>query len=279
MPTSIQISVDSLRFDCLVAGDSTNPAVILLHGFPESSYMWRRLMDELATQGYYCIAPDLRGYSPLATPSGKMEYSIDKLSNDVLGLADTLPGKFHLIGHDWGAAIGWDIAFHNPHRLISYTALSVPHHRAFGRALHIDAEQRRKSRYMLFFLLPFLPEIMIQWNDFAYFRKLWKEADEAELAHNLEIFRRKKSLTAALNYYRANKKALKTRKIGEIQVPSLLIWGNKDIAIGKTAALSNEKYMPEAYEFVEIEGGHWLIQSNYPEVRVAILKQLESYSS
>ncbi len=272
-----KIRIDHLEFNCLTSGNPSNPLVILLHGFPESAFMWRRLMDELSTEAYYCIAPDMRGYSPNAAPSGKREYTIDKLAQDVLDIASTCQETFHLIAHDWGAAIGWHLAYNHADRLISYSALSVPHHRAFGKALKIDKLQKRKSRYILWFLLPILPEIYLKRRDFEAFKKLWKESDSEEVEYNLRIFRHKNSLTNALNYYRANTKTLKNQKIGNIDIPTLFIWGNRDLAIGRTAAISNEKYMSNAYKFIEIDGGHWLIQSNFLEVKNAISEHLTAY--
>ncbi len=278
MPISKTIQVDKLEFNYLESGNASDPMIMLLHGFPESSYMWRGLMDELATQGYYCIAPDMRGYSPNACPKGKYEYTISKIASDIVGIAALKQDKFHLIGHDWGAAIGWYLAYNHPDKLISYSALSVPHNSAFTKALKTDSIQKRKSQYMLWFQMPMLPEIYIRRNDFKGFRKLWKRMDPEEIEYNLSIFRNKKCLKGALNYYRANFKGKPEHRIGHIEVPTLFIWGNRDIAISETAAMANHKYMPEDYRFIELDAGHWLIQAAYPEVRDAILDHLKKYS-
>ena len=172
-----KIRVDNLEFDCRIAGSASNDLVIMMHGFPESSYMWTDLMSHLAEKGFYCVAPDLRGYSRDACPKGKKHYTIDTLSNDILNIAAALHfEKFHLIGHDWGAGIGWNIVYNHPEKIISWTAMSVPHNRAFGKALRTDPIQKKKSRYIGFFLLPYLPEIIIRLNDFKRFRRLWKHS-------------------------------------------------------------------------------------------------------
>ena len=274
MPTSHQITIEDLTFDYLESGDPSYPLVMLLHGFPESSYMWRRLMDELGAMGYYCIAPDLRGYSSGACPKAVNAYTVRELAGDILAIAESKQQQFHLIAHDWGALVGWYLAHHHKETVLSYSALSAPHPKAFGRAARTDNAQRKKSRYMAWFQLPFLPEWYCRRNDFAGFRRLWKHADEEEVAHYLSIFRRKKSLTAALNYYRANFRDKTGLRIGKIEVPTLFIWGNRDLAIGRTAAEGNHKYMPEDYQFIEVEGGHWLIQSRYDEVKVAVVERL-----
>lgn len=278
MPTTRKIKVGSLTFNCLFSGHPSNPLVILLHGFPESSHMWIKLMDELADQGFYCIAPDLRGYSPEACPEGTKNYKLDLLAKDVIDIATSAKDKFHLIAHDWGAGIGWVVAHEYPETILSFAALSVPHNSAFGKAFRIDKVQKKMSQYMLWILIPSIPEWLIRRNDFARFRELWADLSESEIQHNLSIFKRRKSLTAALNYYRANIGKGKGKKIGKITVPVLFIWGNKDFAVSRSAAEFNHSYMSGPYEYLEVDGGHWLMQTNYSEVSKAILTQLTKHN-
>ena len=102
------IKIGPLTFDVRIAGDNPNELVILLHGFPETSHMWIKLMGKLAASGFYCVAPNMRGYSEGAQPRGIRKYELDYLSEDVVAIADHLgKDQFHLIGHDWGSAVGW----------------------------------------------------------------------------------------------------------------------------------------------------------------------------
>mgnify|MGYP001818612383 CR=1 FL=1 len=258
-------------FRVRTVGNETDEPIIFLHGFPETSAMWSKLMDSFASRGFFCIAPDMRGYSEQACPKGVKNYTVTKISEDILGIADALSiEQFHLVGHDWGAAIGWHMVHEHANRIKSWSALSVPHNRAFAKAYKTDPEQKKKSRYIGWFMLPIIPEFMIRRNDFAAFRKLWKRSSPDEVEDYLSVFRRKKSLTGALNYYRANLGKGKAVRLGEITTPTLFIWGNRDLAIGATAAYANEKYMKGPYTFLEVEGGHWLIQSNYDQVASAI---------
>ena len=278
MTKSNRVKIDDFEFDYKVSGEGNKEFVILLHGFPETSMMWNGLMDHLATHGFYCVAPDMRGYSKGACPKGVKNYSIDILSVDILSIANALGiEKFHLIAHDWGAAIGWYIVYNNPDKIISWTALSIPHTRAFIKAYKTDPVQKKKSRYIGFFLLPIIPEIMIRWNDFKVFRRLWKNSSPEELDHYLSVFRNKPSLTGALNYYRANLRRGKNQHIGDIETPTLFIWGKKDLAVGEVAATGTKKYMKGDYTFLELEGGHWLIQTNYNEVQHVVEKHLQKY--
>ncbi|MEX0288054.1 MAG: alpha/beta fold hydrolase [Flavobacteriaceae bacterium] len=279
MAQSKKITVGAFEFDYRVSGEGNKTPIILLHGFPETSIMWTGLMEHLASQGFYCVAPDMRGYSKGACPKGVKHYTIDKLRADVLDLAEALQiGKFHLIGHDWGAAIGWNLVYTHAERIISWTAMSVPHSRAFSKAYKTDPVQKKKSRYIGLFLLPFIPEFKIRRHDFKGFRRLWKNASAEEVEHYLSVFRRRASLTAALNYYRANLKKGRRISAGDIATPTLFIWGNKDLAVGDVAAKGTAKYMKGDYTFLEVEGGHWLIQTNYDEVEQAIKKHLFKYS-
>lgn len=275
-----KITVGELEFDVRVSGKKEHEAIILLHGFPETSFMWSKLMEKLSYLGYYCIAPDMRGYSENACPKGVENYRVKELREDILNIATSMGAeKFHLVGHDWGAAIGWNVVYASPERILSWTALSVPHTRAFGRAIKLDKEQKKKSRYIGWFLVPVLPELYLRRGDLSKFRKLWKHSSPEELENYLSVFRRKKSLTAALNYYRANIGKGKNQPIGSIEAPVLFIWGNRDLAIGAFAARGNHEYMKGEYTFLELEGGHWLIQTNYSEVESAIVKHISKYGA
>ena len=272
------IHIGEFEFNSWVAGNENEELVILLHGFPEASIMWTGLMDHLAERGFFCVAPDMRGYSQGACPKGVKNYTVDKLCTDILNIADALEkDRFHLVGHDWGAAIGWNLVYNNPERILSWAALSVPHNKAFAKAFKTDPVQKKKSRYIGLFLWPYFPEILIRRDNFKWFRKLWRNCSDAELNYYLSIFRRKASLTGALNYYRANLRRGKMQPIRYIQTPTLFIWGKKDLAVGEIAAKGTEAFMKGDYTFLELDGGHWLIQTNYEGVTSAISRHLSKF--
>ncbi len=275
MQEILKIKVDHLTFDCRADGDSANELVIFLHGWPETSHMWKKLMASCSKDGFYCIAPNLRGYSKGACPKGKKQYSLDKLAKDVLAISKSLnKSKFHLVGHDWGAVIGWKVVHDYKDRILSWTGISVPHLQAFGKAIVDDPEQRKMSQYIKNFQVPYLPEIRIRKHDFHLFKKLWKNSDPDEIDDYLKVFRNPKQLTASLNYYRSNykllKRAAKNQILGDIHVPTVFIWGNKDLAIGSHAVKESHQYMKNDYEFIELDSGHWLIQTKYQELEKAI---------
>ena len=273
-----KIQIGQLVFDCRISGNKDDELVILLHGFPETSHMWRKLLQELTPLGFYCIAPNMRGYSQGARPRGKKHYTIDKLSHDIAEIAKAVgKEKFHLIGHDWGAAIGWYLVHENPNLILSWSALSVPHISAFAKAITTDKDQIQKSQYIKNFQIPYLPELKIKKNDFALFRKLWKYSDAAEVKDYLAVLKGKKALTSALNYYRANYKLLRSHSIAAIQVPTLFIWGEKDMAIGSNGVENSHQYMKGDYKFVKLDTGHWLIQTDYAAIKKELTEHLLKY--
>nr|WP_299383471.1 alpha/beta hydrolase [Allomuricauda sp.] len=284
MDKIVEVNVGNLVFDCRTMGNSGDESILFLHGFPETSHMWKKLMSSFAEKGYYCVAPNLRGYSKGACPKGKKHYHIELLAGDILAISKALNlSRFHLVGHDWGAVIGWKVVHDHPELILSWTALSVPHIQAFGKAIVEDAEQRKMSQYVRDFQWPYLPERNIRKNDFKLFKRLWKYSDPKEVEDYLKVFRNPRQLTAALNYYRANyahlKKASKGGILGHIQRPTLFIYGNRDLAIGSYAVKESHPYMKNEYEYLELEAGHWLIQTCYDEIEKAIAAHINRNKS
>src|SRR5512139_1741792 len=153
-----------MTFRARFAGESGGP-VMLLHGFPETSHMWVDLLPKLEAAGYRCMAPDQRGYSPGARPEGKEHYRYQDMASDVIALADAWGvDRFHLVGHDWGAGAGWAAVALFPERIVSWSALSVPHVAAFGRAIREDEDQAKRSTYVTFFQEPGVAEAALSAN-------------------------------------------------------------------------------------------------------------------
>ena len=278
-----EIEANGMVFRTRVAGveGSSNEPVILLHGFPETSIMWANLMERLADEGYRCFAPDQRGYSPRARPNGIKEYAYQNLTIDVIALADAIGyARFHLIGHDWGSAVGWALIHLHPDRVRSWTAMSVPHLDAFASAIADDADQRKRSQYMAFFMLPEKPEHTLATDDYAALRSLWSSIPNEQVEEYLGVFSQPGALTAALNWYRANSVLLEKRRegprFGSVQHPTLLIWGNQDMAIGRVAVERTAQYMKGPYRLVELNAGHWLVQEEPERVHGEILRHLQS---
>jgi len=271
-------------FSCRTSGlENNGEAVILLHGFPETSHMWVDLLPQLSNQGYRVVAPNQRGYSPGARPKDLKEYSIKNIAEDVFALADTFNFKqFHLVGHDWGSTIGWAVVTLQPEKVLSWTSISVPHMKAFSYAYRHDQDQQKRSRYFGFFKIPLIPEFYFSWNEYSNLKKIWNKSSPEQKEIYLDVFKQPGAIKAALNWYRANiGTAINTKdqiEFDDVIVPSQLIWGKKDMALGRKGAELTEDYMDGPYRFIELDAGHWLIQESFPEVSSAIIEHIKKYS-
>lgn len=253
-----------LVFDVIDEGPADGPVVILLHGFPQQNTMWQAVIPQLTTQGYRCLAPRQRGYSPGARPTRRRDYGVDELAEDVRTLIDASGAeRVHLVGHDWGGAVAWRTAQLYPDRLLTVTSLSVPHPGAFSKAI-LSSRQAAASWYMLFFQLPRIPEwyLLHTRRKFTFSGMLKQRAEHApELAQaEATAMREPGALTAALNWYRAYP-VTNTRGAGRaVSVPSMLIWGDGDIALKEKGARLTGEYVRADYRLEILKGvSHWIL--------------------
>ena len=274
--TFADVKTGDFTFTCRVAGmDNDKGTIFLLHGFPETSRMWIDLMSVLEKEGYRIIAPDQRGYSKGARPSKVSEYTIDKLSQDIIDIAGEFNiDKFHLVGHDWGSAVSWYLTSNFPDRIITLSALSVPHLDAFVYSMRNDLIQIKKSEYISFFNKPILPEIYFKIFSYRNLKRIWSKSSESEIASYLEIFKQRRALKSALNWYRANFKDDKSR-IGDVSTSTLIIYGMNDMAIDVKSVDDSEKYLKGKYKIEKLDSGHWLIQESFEEVSESILDHIK----
>jgi pimeloyl-ACP methyl ester carboxylesterase len=272
-----EIAANGMTFRCRVCGmENSGEPVILMHGFPETSHMWEKMLVLLATQGYRCLAPDLRGYSSGARPQDVASYSIDKIASDIIALADAVGfEKFQLIGHDWGAGCGWTIVQLYPDRVNSWSALSIPHMAAFNQAKKTDKEQKSKSWYMTLFQLPLIPEQLFGTIVAVSPAKFWNHSSPAEVADYVAVFKEFAGRKAIINWYRANKEL--PIVYGDVTIPTILIWGNQDIAVAKAGVDMTEKYLKGEHQIIELNAGHTLIQEEFEKVSQEILNHIQGH--
>ena len=264
-----------LVFDVRDEGPADGPPVVLLHGFPQRAESWASVVPHLHAAGLRTLAPDQRGYSPRARPKGRSAYRSQDLVDDVCALLDLIGGQAHLVGHDWGAAVGWWLAATQPQRVLSWTAVSVGHPQAFLRSLR-TAEQARRSWYMGLFQLPLLPERLLSSDRFVR-RFLGRSGMTAEM---LATYRREivadGALTTALNWYRAIPLSAKD-EVPAVAVPTTLVWSDGDLVLGQHGAALTREYVTGDYEFVELSGvSHWIPQERPEELAAAILSRVHS---
>jgi pimeloyl-ACP methyl ester carboxylesterase len=272
-----ELQVNGMTFRCRICGlENSGEPVILLHGFPETSHMWKGILISLASKGYRCLAPDQRGYSIGARPNDVESYRIDEIASDVIALADAVGfQKFHLVGHDWGAGCGWTVVQLYPDRVNSWSALSIPHMAAFDTAKKTDTDQKKRSWYMNFFQAPMIPETFFGIAVSGKRPSLWKFSSDEEVADYLSVFKEFDGRRATINWYRANKEL--SIQYGDVYHPSILIWGNQDIAIGRAGVEMTKQYMKGEYSPIELDAGHALVQEQFERVNHEILNHIQRH--
>ncbi len=281
----VRIAANGMEFRARVAGfdgKPDKPAVILLHGFPTTSAMYLDLIGPLANAGYRVLAPDQRGYSPAARPERAENYTVDKLTADVLALADaTGLEKFHLVGHDWGAAVGWSVVLNHSDRVISWSALSIAHPAAFGAALENDPDQRARSSYFLLFVTPWLPESLFSYNSFALMSGMFETMSATQSLEYLALLREPGALTAAFNWYRAAMTGSTTSQelAQTTETPTVFVWGNEDGAVGRYSVEQQAQYMRGPYQEFELDADHWLLRAQPRQTVAAVIQHIQIYST
>jgi pimeloyl-ACP methyl ester carboxylesterase len=255
---SEKVKVEGNGVELAVRVEGVGPAVLLLHGFPDSSRLWRHQIDALVADGYRAIAPDLRGFGDSDRPEGVDNYSMMHVLGDVTAILDHFGvDRAHVVGHDWGAATAWVVASLVPERVASLTALSVGHP---GMITEASYAQLTRSWYMFMFQFDCAEEWLSR-NDWEFARTWF--GNNPDIEHYIEDLSRPGALTAALNWYRANLPPHawmgEPPPLPPITVPTMGIWSSKDVALLEDQMLGSEKFVqgPWRYERVE-DVDHWL---------------------
>lgn len=258
----IQLRVGEFTFDALAAGPADGELVIMLHGFPQSAYEFRHQIPVVAEMGFRVVAPNQRGYSAGARPEGVRAYATDNLVADVVGMADALGRqRFHVVGHDWGAAVAWSVGLTHPERVISLVPMSVPHPSAFGEALgSASGDQAQRSSYFQFFASDSAATTLLR-NDAEGLRNIygsWGALTEEDVQVYVDLLSEPGALQGGLNWYGAI-------SLGgggpstPISMPTMFVWSTEDTVLGREGAELTEKYIEGPYRFEIIEGvSHWI---------------------
>ena len=252
----------------------SGPLVVLLHGFPEFWYAWRHQIPALAAAGYRVIALDQRGYNLSDKPKGVGHYRLEALLGDVLGIIRHAGEQRAVVaGHDWGGAIAWNFAMRHPEAVEKLIVLNAPHPQRVLDEI-TGFSQLRKSWYMLFFQLPWLPERLLRAGDYAGLANTLRTDpvhpgafDEADIAHYKQAISQPGALTATINYYRALFRLNPFRykhSITRIDIPTLLIWGEQDRYLGIRLTEGLEPWVPKLRLERIPDASHW-VQAEVPE--------------
>lgn len=270
----MDVSARGLVFDVTKTGpESTNLPVLLLHGFPQNSGMWDRVSAYLHANGLTTITMDQRGYSPGARPSEVEAYATRECVADVIAVLDQLDiPKVHLVGHDWGSMVAWHVAGEHEDRVATLTALSVPHPVAFGEAIATDEDQQRRSAYFGLFRQSGKAEDVLLEDDAVRMRAIFDGCPPDRVDMYVEPMQVPGALTAALNWYRAMDSS--TTNCPPVNVPTSFVWGERDVAVGATAARACAKHVTGPFDLVSTDASHWLADEMPERVSDTILERV-----
>jgi pimeloyl-ACP methyl ester carboxylesterase len=268
------IDSSGIRLRCVTAGRSTDPMVLLLHGFPARWATWRRPMRALANAGFFAVAPDLRGYGESDQPARVSDYASGRLVDDVAAIVHGFGRKnVSLVGHDFGGGLAWGTAMTRPDLVSRLAILNSVHPIGFEQEMR-KWSQLKKSWYVFFFLIPRLPEWFLSRNDFGFVRR---SLAEDGLSHDaiddlLEGVRSPRSLRAAIDWYRAGfwdgvRGRLPRAKVN---APTLVVWGDKELRLNAALADPPADWVSNVRVVHVPEGGHW-VHHDAPDKVAALL--------
>ncbi|MDJ0577286.1 MAG: alpha/beta hydrolase [Xenococcaceae cyanobacterium MO_234.B1] len=247
--------------------------MLLLHGFPEFWYSWRYQIPEFATD-YKVVALDLRGYNDSEKPEGREAYAITELVKDIEGVIKGLGyEQCVLVGHDWGGMLAWNFAYAHSEMVEKLIVMNLPHPAKFVQALRTNPQQMLRSWYILLFQLPLVPEFLLQADDYRMIASIFVETAIDKTAfppQDLEAYKKAAAkpgaLTAMLNYYRHNFLGLfNPTEWTVLQVPTMMIWGENDTALGKELTYDTQEYVKHLQLRYLPNCSHW-VQQEQPEL-------------
>jgi pimeloyl-ACP methyl ester carboxylesterase len=274
------VDANNLTFEVDKCGTG-NKLAICLHGFPEHSFSWRYQLPMLAELGYEAWAPNLRGYGKSSRPPFVEDYTMDHLLADVAGLIDA-SGKSEvvLIAHDWGAVIAWQFAIQKIRPLHKLIICNVPHPIPMMKSMKNGLGQLKKSWYVFFFQIPRLPEWLLGRNNAKGISQAFRNSgvnkdmfpDEV-----VEVYRKNANqpgaLTAMINYYRGlfkDRKKSSVEDIAIIETPTLMVWGEDDVALSKETTYGTQDYVKDFRIRYLPRVSHW-VQQEAPEAVNAMM--------
>lgn len=275
--------VNDITLHVIAAGDTDGPLVVFLHGFPEFWYEWNHYIEPFVDAGYRVLVPDQRGYNRSDKPDGARAYRISELSQDVVELIATEDRDIaHVVGHDWGAAVAWDLALRHPRTVDRLGIINVPHPIVFEQFLRSNLTQIRKSWYMFFFQLPRLSEWYVSRNEYDFMVTAMRDGARTETFSETDLERYRRAwaedgaLTAMINWYRALFRHREDPPREQVEAPTLIIWGENDQALVPEMAPKSVDYCDDGRLEQASDATHW-IPHEYPEhVSDLLLDHLDS---
>ncbi|MDI6098232.1 alpha/beta hydrolase [Actinoplanes sp. NEAU-A12] len=269
----MEIKARGLVFDVHEGGPTDGEPVLLLHGFPQDHREFDLILPRLHAAGLRTYAMDQRGYSPGARPADVAGYTMDSVTADALAVLDALGiEQAHVVGHDWGAQVGWHLAARHPDRVRTLTAISVPHPRALLLALRVRPSQQARLAYVGLFRSPVAEKLLLAQHALALRLMLRPIGVRAE--QYVAAMREPGRLTGGLNWYRALR-AEQGADLEPVTVPTTYVWSDRDGVVGLTAALRTRDWVRADYQLVAMRGvSHWVPEQAPRELADAVLARI-----
>jgi pimeloyl-ACP methyl ester carboxylesterase len=261
----IAFRASGVELHAVAPGSGDGRLVILLHGFPEFWYGFRRQIAPLASAGFRVIVPDQRGYAGSSKPHGIDAYGFDTLAADVAAIADSCSAeKFDLVGHDFGGVVAWWVALKFPNRVRRLVVINAPHPVAGRRYAKQHWRQLLRSWYIFFFQIPGLPDWFLARRGFALLRLALTGSarrglfTEDDLRNYREAWAAPGALTAMLNWYRALRRFRARGTDLKVRQPTLLLWGDHDLYLDAGLAEASLAYCAAGRLRRFPDASHWL---------------------
>ncbi len=279
----LEIEAGGFTFTGRACGPHEGRRVILLHGFPQTSWAWRDELWALGGAGYRAVAPDQRGYCVGARPAEVDAYDTEQLLGDVLALADCMEmDSFDLVGHDWGGMLAWLLASRHPGRVRSLSVVSTPHPVALQESLRAagESDQPGHAAATEAFRTPETPERLLLGADGSGSGLATLLAgsglDDDDAKVYVAALTEPGALTAALNWYRA----MDTRALADllpVSIPTLYVWSTGDQAFGRAAAEATADHVIGPFTFEVLENvSHWIPEMAPAELSELLIRHLAS---
>lgn len=279
---SLYLETNGIRLHAVQAGPADGPLVILLHGFPEFWYGWRRQIEPLAQAGFRVLAPDQRGYNLSEVPKEVEAYRLAELGKDIIGLLDALGREACcLVGHDWGAVVAWSVAQTFPGRVTRLAIHNVPHPAVMLDFLKKHPRQMLKSWYIGFFQIPGLADWLVSRNNFQQAAAALVGSSrrgtfsQDDLAAYKQAWKNSRGFTGMINWYRALVRYPPAApEDSRLHLPVLIQWGKRDAFLSHEMAEASLKWCDHGKLILYEEATHWVQHEAAQEVSAALIQFL-----
>jgi len=279
----IHLPNGGIQLHVVVAGKPNDKLVVLLHGFPDTWHCWRHLIPALVKNGYYVVAPDMRGYNLSEKPSGTQNYDLDVLVSDVEELITYFKKpSAAIVAHDWGGIVAWEFATQHPELTEKLIIMNAPHPEVIKYEIATNIQQTLASWYVFFFQIPFIAPNLISYNPYAFPERIQRGTPTGSFTQDdvdvmAASLAQEGSATAMINYYKALVRSWITGqkvKRAKVSAPVLILWGEDDVALLPDTSRADQYALEVKTQYIP-HCSHWVPREVPDIVEQEVLKFIE----